>query len=116
MRIEFFSDLGRIAADEWDALVGEDDPFVEHAFLHALAESGSVGAGTGWEPLHLTLWDDAGLAAAIPLYLKEHGFGEYIFGRGRTRAIASTRPTTRSSCRACPSRRPPAGAFCGART
>ena len=79
VRAEFFSDLGRIAAEDWDALVGEDDPFVEHAFLRALEESGSVGGDSGWTPMHLTLWDDAGLAAAMPLYVKEHGFGEYIF-------------------------------------
>jgi len=79
VRAEFFSDVAEVAPEAWDALVGEDDPFVEHAFLQLLEESGCVGPGTGWEPHHLTLWDEHGLAVAMPLYVKEHGFGEYIF-------------------------------------
>lgn len=71
--------LTRVEPDEWDALAGEDDPFVEHAFLSALEESGSVGPGTGWEPRHLVLVRDGSLVAALPCYLKSHSYGEYIF-------------------------------------
>jgi predicted N-acyltransferase len=66
----------------WNELVGEDDPFVEHAFLSLLEESGSVGRGSGWEPSHLTVWRGEQLVGALPLYLKTHSYGEYIFDWG----------------------------------
>lgn len=63
----------------WDALVGEDDPFVEHAFLHALERSETVGGDSGWLPTHVTVWDDDRLVGALPLYEKDHSYGEFIF-------------------------------------
>jgi uncharacterized protein len=72
--------LAAIPADQWDACAGPDNPFVCHAFLSALEASGSVGPGTGWTPAHLTVRDDAGqLAGAMPLYAKDHSYGEYVF-------------------------------------
>ncbi len=84
MRIRLVSRISSIDSEAWDALAGDDDPFVEHSFLRALEDSGSVGSGTGWAPLHVTVWDDqkprgSQLVAALPLYVKEHSFGEYIF-------------------------------------
>lgn len=53
---------------------------MRHAFLNALETSGCVGAGTGWLPVHLSLTDAAGkLAGAMPLYLKSHSYGEFVF-------------------------------------
>lgn len=69
-------------ANAWDQLVGEDDPFVEHAFLSLLEQSGSVGRGSGWEPIHITAWRRKRLVGALPLYLKTHSYGEYIFDWG----------------------------------
>ena len=66
----------------WNQLVGDDDPFVEHAFLSLLEESGSVGRGSGWEPAHVTAWRGKRLVGALPLYLKTHSYGEYIFDWG----------------------------------
>ena len=66
-------------AHAWDRLAGEDDPFVEHAFLSLLEESGSVGRGSGWEPNHVTAWRGKRLVGALPLYFKTHSYGEYIF-------------------------------------
>ena len=66
-------------AQAWDRLAGDDDPFVEHAFLSLLEESGSVGRGSGWEPAHVTAWRGKRLVGALPLYLKTHSYGEYIF-------------------------------------
>ena len=67
---------------QWDALAGEGDPFVCHAFLAALEESGSVGDGTGWTPAPIIVEGDGGIAAAAPAYLKSHSQGEYIFDHG----------------------------------
>ncbi len=73
------SSVGSLAAAEWDALVG-GNPFMSHAFLTALEDSGSVGPGTGWSPAPIVISDAAGtLAAALPAYLKSHSQGEYVF-------------------------------------
>ena len=71
--------IGALPADQWDALAG-GNPFVSHAFLSAMEDSGSVGTGTGWSPAPITIVDDAGrLIAALPAYLKSHSQGEYVF-------------------------------------
>jgi len=67
-----------VAAAEWDALAA-GQPLLRHAFLHALEASGCVGPGTGWSPCHLALFEDEQLAGAMPLYLKDHSYGEYVF-------------------------------------
>ncbi|MEO6255576.1 MAG: peptidogalycan biosysnthesis protein, partial [Sphingomicrobium sp.] len=66
----------------WDRLAGSD-PFLSHAFLAALENSGSVGPGTGWSPAPITVEDQSGtLVAAAPAYLKSHSQGEYVFDHG----------------------------------
>ena len=71
--------VGELAAGEWDALTG-GNPFLSHAFLTTLEDSGSVGPGTGWTPAPLVIEDSAGhLAAALPAWLKAHSQGEYVF-------------------------------------
>jgi uncharacterized protein len=71
--------VGELPAAEWDALTG-GNPFVSHAFLTAMEDSGSVGRGTGWSPAPIVIADAAGrLAAALPAYLKAHSQGEYVF-------------------------------------
>ncbi len=67
----------------WDALHDGGNPFVGHAFLSLLEESGSVGPGTGWQAAPLLVEDEAGaLRAAAPAYLKSHSQGEYVFDQG----------------------------------
>ena len=74
--------VARIGAEAWDRLAG-GDPFLSHAFLSALEDSGSVGPGTGWTPAPLTIEDQTGaLLAAAPAYLKSHSQGEYVFDHG----------------------------------
>ncbi|MGI8612229.1 MAG: GNAT family N-acetyltransferase [Sphingomicrobium sp.] len=74
--------VAHIDADAWDKLAG-DDPFVRHAFLAALEQSGSVGPGTGWTPAPITIEDQTGaLLGAAPAYLKSHSQGEYVFDHG----------------------------------
>ncbi|MGR6330508.1 GNAT family N-acetyltransferase [Sphingomonas sp. XXL09] len=69
-----------IPADAWDACAGTANPFVSHAFLSALEESGSVGGRSGWQPLPIVVDGDDGLPAAIaPAYAKAHSQGEYVF-------------------------------------
>lgn len=56
------------------------NPFTRWAFLDALETSGSVGKGTGWAPRHLLAHDaDGALVGAMPMYLKCHSYGEYVF-------------------------------------
>ena len=75
-----FSSIGSIDAARWDALAGSNNPFVSHAFLSVLEDSGSVGAGTGWGPAPIGIEAaDGELVAAMPAYLKGHSQGEYVF-------------------------------------
>jgi len=71
--------MTQISAEQWNALVPPNDPFTRHEFLLALEDSGSVGEGTGWVPCHVLVQDGDELIAALPLYLKSHSYGEYIF-------------------------------------
>ena len=71
-----------LPADQWNALAG-GNPFLSHAFLTALEDSGSVGPGTGWSSAPIVIaGDDGRLAAALPAYLKSHSQGEYVFDHG----------------------------------
>lgn len=81
------SGLGAISAAEWDACANPPgrpyNPFITHGFLNALEESGSVHANSGWLPRHLVLRGDAGeLLGTMPLYVKAHSYGEYVFDHG----------------------------------
>jgi uncharacterized protein len=79
LEVELARDIGAVAAADWDALTGQDDPFIEHAFLHALEQSGSVGGDSGWSPTHVLVRDGGRLVGGLPLYVKHHSYGEYIF-------------------------------------
>ncbi len=81
MRFRFLDSIAGIAADEWNAVAGTDYPFLRHEFLLALETSGSVCAARGWQPVHLLVEDGRALIAVLPLYIKAHPFGEYVFDR-----------------------------------
>jgi predicted N-acyltransferase len=66
----------------WDGLAGANDPFVSHAFLSLLEQSGSVGEGSGWTPLPVMVEREGRVTAAAPAYLKSHSQGEYVFDHG----------------------------------
>lgn len=74
--------LAGIDAAAWDALLPDDNPFLRHAFLHALESSGSAAAESGWQPLHLLIGPPGQPTAAAPLYAKGHSYGEYVFDHG----------------------------------
>lgn len=80
MPIQTLARLSDIAPSQWDALLPDAQPFMRHAFLSALEESGSVGGHSGWSPVHHLLRGAGGeLLAAMPVYLKSHSYGEYVF-------------------------------------
>ncbi|MBU0593582.1 MAG: GNAT family N-acetyltransferase [Gammaproteobacteria bacterium] len=70
--------IKEIPAPQWDALAGSN-PFLSHAFLSALQESGCATPETGWSAQFLTLWQADVLVGAMPLYLKSHSWGEFVF-------------------------------------
>lgn len=82
LTVQIIPSLADVDPAEWDALAGDDDPFLEHAFLAAFETSRSVGKGTGWDPLHVVVRRAGKLVAAAPLYAKSHSYGEYIFDWG----------------------------------
>ena len=76
--------IAEIGREDWDACAGNPayagNPFIRFDFLHSLEESGCAVERTGWAPQHLSVADKAGkVAAVMPLYLKSHSQGEYIF-------------------------------------
>ena len=78
--VRVIGEIGNVAARDWDACAGTENPFVRHAFLSALERSGSARAETGWAPYHIVIDDPAGgLKGAVPMYIKGHSQGEYVF-------------------------------------
>lgn len=77
--VRWLDRIAAVPAADWDALHGGDHPFVAHAFLDALEQSGSVRADLGWRAEHLTLWRDGTLVAAAPAYRKANSHGEFVF-------------------------------------
>jgi predicted N-acyltransferase len=72
--------VDEVDRDAWNALEGTRQPFLRHEFLSALERTRCVGGETGWQPRHLTVHDAAGrLAGAMPLYVKHHSWGEFVF-------------------------------------
>lgn len=79
MNIRHLDAISRIPAAQWNALTGIDYPFLRHEFLLALEASGCVAPETGWQPRHLLIEDAGRLLAVMPLYLKQHSYGEFVF-------------------------------------
>lgn len=76
--VALITSISEVSATDWDALI-DSMPLLSHAFLRALENSGSVGQGTGWNPQPLIVRQAEKLVGAIPLYLKSHSYGEYVF-------------------------------------
>ena len=71
--------VGAFEREAWNALAG-GNPFMRHEFLTAMEDSGSVGPGTGWQPVPIVISQDGGPPlAALPAYAKGHSQGEYVF-------------------------------------
>src|SRR5829696_9730342 len=84
--------LAAVDAAQWDACAlapgSAGNPFLSYGFLKALEDSKSVGRRTGWQPQYLLAESDDGiLQGAVPLYVKGHSQGEYIFDHGWAQAF-----------------------------
>lgn len=80
MQARIARSLADVDAAAWNALPGAESPFLRHEFLLALEQSGCATPATGWDARHALLYDDSGrLRAAMPLYLKSHSWGEFVF-------------------------------------
>ena len=81
-RTRIIASLAEAGQAQWTSLLSlqaDANPFLSYAFLDALHASGSAARKSGWQPQFLTLWQDDTLAAAMPLYVKSHSYGEYVF-------------------------------------
>ena len=76
--LRLIESLDALDASSWDALT-RGNPTLSHAFLDSLHRTGCASAATGWKPQYLTLWAGEQLRGAVPLYLKSHSYGEYVF-------------------------------------
>ena len=77
-RLEVVGSLAGVRAADWNALAGTN-PFIRHEFLSALIETGCASARTGWQPQFILLKRGERLAGAMPLFVKSHSYGEYVF-------------------------------------
>ncbi len=82
MSINIISDITNISSDKWNNINIDSHPFTSHEFLSALEMSKSVCSDTGWLPQHISLEQDGSVVGALPLYLKFHSYGEYVFDHG----------------------------------
>lgn len=81
LQLKVIQSLLEIGEGAWNSLLAPDaGPFLKHAFLSALEKTGCVGGNTGWQVAHLLVEDsNSTLVGAMPLYLKQHSYGEFVF-------------------------------------
>ncbi len=82
LRVQIHPSLDEIPADQWNALVAGDYPFVRHEFLAAMEHHDCVGERFGWLPRHIAIYENQQLVAAMPLYEKHNSYGEFVFDHG----------------------------------
>ena len=82
MQCKFLSSIADIPESTWNGLFESRYPFIQHAFLAALEGSGCASARTGWQPQHMLLMDEERPLAAMPLYVKDNSYGEFVFDWG----------------------------------
>ena len=76
--LKIIETIAEVPEEQWNALAGTN-PFLSHAFFRVLQETGCAVPETGWKPIFLTLWQEGKLVAGMPLYLKYHSWGEFVF-------------------------------------
>ena len=80
--LELLEGVSGVARDEWNALVGDESPFLEWEWLATLEETGLLGAESGWAARPVVVREGGRVVAACPLYLKGHSEGEFVFDWG----------------------------------
>lgn len=79
VNIEFIDSLTAVSAAEWNAVSGTDYPFTRYEFLSNLEQSSCADGESGWQPQHVLVKRAGRLIAVMPLYVKYHSYGEYVF-------------------------------------
>lgn len=79
LTLQFCPEIAQINRDQWNKITAPYYPFLRFEFLSALETSGSVNAETGWQPYHLWVTEKDDPVACMPLYIKTHSYGEYVF-------------------------------------
>jgi len=80
MSVTIIGGISEICAQEWNLLIDDTNPFIRHEFLAALEKHNCVGQHFGWIPQHITLRNEQNkLIGAVPLYLKDNSYGEFVF-------------------------------------
>jgi len=80
MRTRVLESINDIPREQWNALLPDSNPFIRHEFLAALEDTGCATVGTGWRPMHIACeTSDGHLIGALPLYLKNNSYGEFVF-------------------------------------
>ena len=77
--VTYLTALSQIDEQVWDRITKNATPFMQYAFLSALETSGCVQQSTGWQPNHMIIEQDNVPIAVMPLYVKYHSYGEYVF-------------------------------------
>lgn len=86
METEILDRIEQVSAADWNAVAGDDNPFLRHEFLAALERNACVGPGTGWHPRHLIARRAGTIVGAMPLYEKDDSWGEFVFDWSWARA------------------------------
>ena len=79
IHVLFIDSINKVDASKWNTVAGVDYPFTRHEFLKALEDSQATHPNTGWQAQHALLYRDNVLIAILPLYIKHHSYGEYVF-------------------------------------
>jgi len=83
--------ITNIPAEDWNScLLDDSSPFLEHAWLSSLEESGCASPATGWAPQHVSIQIDGATRGYVPLYIKSHSMGEFIFDNSWAEAAYQT--------------------------
>jgi len=79
LKLTFVDSISQLEEHQFNQLIKTDYPFIQYDFLDALENSNCVSVSTGWQPKHLAAYVKDRLIGFVPLYLKTHSYGEYVF-------------------------------------
>lgn len=79
LHINLVDSLAAISPDTWQSKSTDAPPFCQYGFLRALEDNGCVGGDSGWHPQHAEIYQGKHLLGYLPLYQKQHSYGEYVF-------------------------------------